>query len=121
MSDCYQYYGNDIGQSSTGDILPTSGTEEGQQRILRRLLTNPGDYIWHSNYGAGLPSFIGQNLDIAKITGIVRGQMMLEAVVAKFPIPIIQMQEIPGGITCSIQYNDAVSKQPVTLAFDVTK
>jgi phage baseplate assembly protein W len=121
MTDVFQYYGNDIGQSSTGDVLPTSGTEEGKQRVLRRLLTNQGEYLWHPDYGAGVPAFVGQNLDIAKIKAVIRGQMLLEAVVAKSPEPVIVIQQITGGIACSIQYEDAVTSQPVTLAFDVTK
>ena len=35
--------------SSSGDISVVSGPLLGQQRVLRRLLTNPGDYIWQMN------------------------------------------------------------------------
>jgi hypothetical protein len=121
MSDLFQYYGNDISLSSSGDILPVSGTVQGQQRILRRLLTNPGEYIWHPEYGAGLPAWVGENLDIPKLTGIIKGQMLLESVVAPFPAPVVQISEIPFGITCNIQYNDSVTQQPVTLSFNVNQ
>ena len=45
---------------AAGDLAPAAGTLRGQQRVLRRLLTNPGDYIWQPGYGAGLGQFVGK-------------------------------------------------------------
>ena len=59
MQDAALIWGGDLGAGNTGDIALASGTILGQQRILRRLLTNPGDYIWHTEYGAGLAQFVG--------------------------------------------------------------
>jgi len=95
MSDLNHFYGGDLSLSATGDILKVDGSTQGQQRVLRRLLTNPalmdssgkvtvvGDYIWHPTYGAGLPRMVGDTVDIPKITGVIRGQLLLEACVAR--------------------------------------
>lgn len=133
MSDLSHYFGGDLSQSSTGDLLKVDGTEEGVQRVLRRLLTNPalidadgntliqGDYIFHPDYGAGLPRMVGDTVDIPKIKGRIQGQMFLEACVARSPAPIITVTEIQGGVSVDIRYNDAQAGAPAALAFDVTK
>jgi hypothetical protein len=67
LSDLNHYIGNDLTASNTGDLQPVDTTVRGQQRVLRRLLTNPGDYIFHPNYGAGLPQWIGRTADLAEM------------------------------------------------------
>lgn len=121
MKDLYHYVGNDIAASPTGDLQTVDGAVMGQQRILRRLLTNPGTYIWHPEYGAGLQSYIGALIDVPKIRALIRGQMLMEAAVAKTPEPVIDLQVIPEGLSAQIQYVDAVTKQPQTLSFSVTQ
>ena len=46
MLDISHYWGEDLGIGPTGDLGLAAGSPQVQQRILRRLLTNPGDYIW---------------------------------------------------------------------------
>jgi hypothetical protein len=125
LADLDQYIGGDLSPSATGDLQTATGTLRGQQRVLRRLLTNPGDYIFHPEYGAGLPRYVGQPADTAKITAVVRGQMLLEDVVAKTPAPAISVAPIPsadgGGFAVSVRYTDAPSGQPVSLSFQVSK
>jgi len=75
MNDLYQFFGSDLNLSATGDLLGVSSATRTQQRILRRLLTNPGEYLWHPDYGAGLPQFVGSVIDVAKVRAIVRGQI----------------------------------------------
>lgn len=121
MNDLSQYFGGDIGQSATGDLQTIDGTTKGQQRVLRRLLTNPGDYIFHPDYGAGLPRMVGELADIEKVRALIRGQMLLEDSVARTPEPLIDVQAIAGGIACRLQYTDAVSKAPAVLSFNVSR
>lgn len=121
MQDLYHYIGSDLSASATGDLQPVDSTVKGQQRILRRLLTNPGTYIWHPEYGAGLPAKIGDLIDLPAIRALIRGQMLLEDAVAKTPAPVIDLQVIPEGLAAQIQYVDAVTKTPQTLSFSVTK
>lgn len=125
LNDLSQYVGGDLSPSGTGDLQAANGTLRGQQRVLRRLLTNPGDYIFNPEYGAGLPQYVGQTADIAKIRALVRGQVLLEDSVAKLPAPVINVSPINGGvgggIAVSIKYHDASTGQPVTLNFNVSK
>lgn len=121
LNDLYQYFGSDVATSSTGDLQPVADTERGQQRVLRRLLTNPGDYIFHPEYGAGLPAKVGDTADIPKIRALIRGQILLEDSVARTPEPQIIVKAIPGGVACTIRYVDARSKAPAVLSFNVNR
>ena len=120
LKDLYQWFGSDVSQSPTGDLMPIDGTVRGQQRVLRRLLTNPMGYIWHPDYGAGLGARVGDT-DINGITAIIRGQIKLEDAVAKYNEPLITVTPITGGITVDIQYMDAQAQTPVILSFNVTQ
>jgi phage baseplate assembly protein W len=122
--DLYHYFGNDLQPGNTGDLLPIDGTVRGQQRILRRLLTNPGDYLWQPDYGAGLPAYIGQAVDTGKIVALIRSQIALEACVAPLPLPeitVAQLSTETSGFTVNIRYNDAQTKTPQILSFNVTR
>lgn len=121
MNDLYQYFSQDIAVSSTGDFQTVDGVTRGQQRVLRRLLTNPGDYIFHPEYGAGLPKMVGETLDIQKIKALIRGQILLEPSVAKTPEPEIEVTPISGGLSCAIRYADAISQESVVLSFNVNQ
>lgn len=133
MKDLAHFIGGDIAVSATGDLQTVEDALKGQQRILRRLLTNPlrkdssgnpisqADYIWHPDYGAGLGWYIGRTLNISEIRAVIRSQILLESCVAKSPEPVITLKEIPNGISCKLQYNDANSKTAQTLSFDVTR
>lgn len=130
INDLSQFWGNDLVLSPTGDVAPAAGVQRGQQRILRRLLTNPAvqnpdgstsaaDYLWHPEYGAGLPAWIGRTVDIPKTTALIRGQVLLEDSVARNPEPQITVSQIAGGLSCSIKYQDAQSGTPQSLSFNV--
>ena len=45
MNDIDHYIGGDIAISATADVNVATALTASQQRVLRRLLTNPGDYI----------------------------------------------------------------------------
>jgi phage baseplate assembly protein W len=125
LTDLDHYIGSDLSVSGTGDLQGATDTIRGQQRILRRLLTNPGEYIFHPEYGAGLPQYVGRTADVPKIRALVRGQIQLEEAVARAPAPEINVAAIPsaagGGFAITIIYTDAPSGQPVTLSFEVGK
>jgi phage baseplate assembly protein W len=121
MNDLYHYIGGDLSTSPVGDLMPVSDIERGRQRILRRLMTNPGDYIQHPDYGAGLGQKVGDIVNVGEWTALIRGQMLLEDSVASSPAPQISVQSITNGATVYIAYTDAPSGQAVTLGFDVTR
>lgn len=121
MSDLYHYIGGDLSLSDVGDLLPVVATLQGTQRVLRRLMTNPGDYIWHPDYGAGLPQKVGQPFIEEEITALILSQMYLESVVARTPQPIVDVSAPqPGTVIVQITYNDANTAKTVVLTFDPT-
>lgn len=119
MPDAFHYFGNDLVVSASGDILVTSDSQtETTQRVLRRLFTNPGQYIWNLSYGAGLPARVGTPSSAAAISAIVTQQMTLEAGVAQSPPPTISVTSTPLGYCfTNVSYTDAVTNLvvPVTL------
>lgn len=119
MNDLYHYFGNDLQLTVTGDLAVSNAPIVGQQRVLRRLLTNPLAYLFHTDYGAGLPGYIGQLRDVAKITARIRGQMQLEDVVAQVPAPDISVTPTQNGVSSYVRYTDQPSKQAAVLQFKV--
>lgn len=121
MQDASHLFGGDLAPSATGDVLLASGTALGQQRVLRRLLTNPGDYIWQPGYGAGLAQFVGQPGAAAQIGAVIRGQIFKESAVARTPEPVIDVQADPTGLVyVHIRYVDASTGQTQILFFSVS-
>jgi hypothetical protein len=119
LSDLYQWYGSDVTSSATGDLQTVTGDTRSQQRIVRRLCTNPGDYIQHPDYGGGLPKLIGSNASASDVKAIVQSQMRLEDSVLQLPAPVVTVTPITNGMQIQIQYTDALSRKPVLLSFDV--
>ena len=123
INDLNHFWGSDLGPGITGDLATVSGVTLGQQRVLRRLLTNPGDYVFQQDYGAGLPQFVGLPLDVGQVTAVIRSQLALEASVAKIPPPQITVAQLPAdliGILVTVAYNDAPSNTPTVLSFNVS-
>lgn len=107
MSDLNHVFGGDLAVAAHGDLAVLVGSALGQQRVLRRLLTNAGDYIWQLNYGAGLPAMIGTPAQAASIAGLVKGQIFLESSVARNPAPAITVDAAGSIVSLSISYSDA--------------
>ena len=121
MYDIYHFTGGDLEGSSTGDLRTASGVERGKQRILRRLLTNPGDYVFHPEYGAGLGKKVGETVKPGEWKALITGQMLIEECVAIQPPPVVKLAFIEGGVCVSLAYTDAMTGSPETLSFDVTR
>lgn len=120
LNDIYQYWGSDLSASPSGDLDAVEGSLRGQQRVLRRLLTNPGDDIFNPNYGAGLAQYVGSVASAANIESLIRGQMLQESVVSKSPPPQVAVTQINSGLQVSLSYTDAPTGQPVVLSFNVS-
>ena len=89
MLDLFHRWDGDLAIGSTGDIALCEASVMTTQRIYRRLLTNPGDYIWNLTYGSGLASFVGAPANGPAIESVVRNQLQLETSVASTPAPVI--------------------------------
>lgn len=120
MLDLSHVWSGDLSAGFGGDLATVTGPEAGQQRVLRRLLTNPGDYIWQPDYGAGLGSYVGAPVSPATIAATIRSQMYKEDSVARDPEPVIDVQAGPGGtVYVHIRYADADTSTGQVLAFSV--
>lgn len=110
LCDLALTFGGDLSTDATGDLAVSSGSQLGQERVLRRLLTNPGNYLWWLAYGAGLARFIGRPAAPLRIAAVTKAQMALEAAVARNPPPkVVTQVGKDGTVTESISYVDAVS------------
>jgi hypothetical protein len=119
--DINHMWGEDLQVSETGDLGTVDGTDMTLQRILRRLMTAPSAYIWHPEYGAGVPQMIGRPMNVEDIEAICRQQIMAEAPVAKDPIPQVTVTKITNGVNCHILFWSADTGQQQTLTFDYTQ
>ncbi len=113
-------FGNDLALSPTGDLALADVPALTQQRVLRRLLTNAGDYIWQLGYGAGLPQFVGQPGNALQIRAVIRSQIFGEAAVANTPEPTIDVTATNASqVLVQLRYTDAASAQTQVLSFSV--
>jgi hypothetical protein len=115
MTDLAHVIGSDLSIGPTGDLALSTGTQAAQERVLRRLLTNAGAYIWHPAYGAGLPAMVGTPANIGRIRAITRGQMLRERGVARTPAPIITVSRKNTSVFLSVRYADRDTGQSVTI------
>jgi hypothetical protein len=121
LADLAHYFGQDLNAAASGDLLTVTGVARGTQRVLRRLLTNKGAYIWEAAYGGSLGAMIGQPFDAEAAEAVVKAQIFLEAAVARTPQPVISVIEIPNGLFISIAYTDSDTGTIVPLSFSVMK
>ena len=122
MVDLQLDWGGDLVSSETGDIVTVGTPSLGTERVLRRLLTTPGAYIWHPSYGAGLARFVGQPVDVAEVQALIRSQMRLEAAVAADPEPVVAVQLDPSGsLFVQVRYADADTAEALTLNIQVPR
>lgn len=121
MYDLFHYVGTDLSVSPSGDLLPVTGTERRKQKILRRLITNPGELVFHPEYGAGLGQKVGESVNINEWKALILGQMKLEDCVARSPEPTVTLNLIDNGVDVYVKYTDAVSGTAEFLNFDITR
>lgn len=120
LDDIAHDWGSDVQLTATGDLARASGSARSRQRVLRRLLTNPGECVFHPTYGAGIPGRVGTILDLAEIRAVIRTQMMLEASVSQADPIKVGVAQIENGVTVDLAYIALPDRQPVSLSFDVS-
>ena len=123
MNDLDHQWGSDLSFGPTGDIAVATGSSLGQQRVLRRLLTNSLDYIWHIEYGAGLAKFVGEPVTAIQIRALIRSQVFKESAVAQTPDPTVDVLLNPAGaagdVYVQVVYVDSETEQTQALTFTV--
>lgn len=121
MADLALEWNDDFQIDATGDLRVIDGDDEVRQRLERRLFTAVQGYVWHPDYGAGLPQKIGSVFTLSQIQSIVLSQIHLEASVAANPAPIIDINQSsnnPSIISISIKYWDAATG--ISVSFTIT-
>lgn len=122
MADLDLEWGSDLTLAPNGDLNLVDGDDLVRQRIERRLLTAVQGYVWHPEYGAGLPERIGKVALAKNIQALVITSIGLEESVAKTPVPVISVDEdqtVSGLFNISISYTDAATGQAVAISFEV--
>ncbi|HBK05778.1 MAG TPA: phage tail protein [Acetobacteraceae bacterium] len=122
MLDIFHNWGEDLKVGNGGDLALSSGSDTINQRVLRRLLTNPGDYIWNLDYGGGLGKLVGQPVNSRQIEAVISTQILQEAAIPVSPAPRIVTtvtDAAQGNVAVNITYSDPGSSNPVTLNLNV--
>jgi phage baseplate assembly protein W len=120
MQDAFVPWAGDLLASPTGDIALASGTVLSQQRLLRRLLTNPGDAIWDPTYGGGLARYVGAVVDPLAIRAAIRAQIFKEVSIARLPEPVIDVRSgLDGSVFVQIRYVNAADGGTEVLGFSI--
>ncbi|NHN93824.1 phage tail protein [Acetobacter sicerae] len=111
-------FGSDLDLDASGSLAVVDGATESQQSIMRRLFTNPGAYLWHLDYGAGLPQAVGRSITAAEIQGVVSAQMLEEdGVDQSQPVSTSVTGDAIGNYDCTITYTDAATGTVQPLSF----
>ena len=122
MTEVFLEWRSDFQLSAGGDLATCDSDVEGRQRLERRLFTPQQGYVWHPEYGAGLPQRIGHTYTKNQIQAIVSSQIYQEAAVAPYPPAVIGIDISPNQLDLvgiNIQYWDAVSGVAVSFVISV--
>lgn len=121
MADVSLEWQRDFQPDATGDLMVNDGDIEVRQRLERRLFTSVKGYVWHPEYGAGLPQKIGTTLSVEDIKSVCAQQLTMEASVAPSPPAILTVSASPNQpslISIGIQYWDA--QTGISVSFSLT-
>jgi hypothetical protein len=116
--DIFHEWGGDLVVGNSGDLAIVAGSDAVSQRVCRRLLTNPGDYVWNISYGGGLAQFVGMPAKAPDIEAVIMNQLLLETTVPSTPSPQVTTKIIDpatGNVAVEIVYADPESRRSVTL------
>ena len=122
LDDISHWFGGDLFLSPAGDLARANQVLKSQQRVVRRLMTQPGTYLSHLTYGAGISGWIGRLADTDKLTGVIKGQMQLEPTVSQTnPISVTITWQPGGTFGVNLAYTVAPEQIPTSLSFTVSE
>ncbi len=120
MADIGCLWKGDFDLTPDGDLAMVDGNDMVEQHIVRRLLTAVKGYVWHPEYGAGLPERIGRVAVARNIRSLVLSQINLEATVSPLPLPTVAVTTPSAGLfVIAIGYTSAVTGKPVEISLEV--
>jgi hypothetical protein len=119
MADISLEWGGDFETSASGGLVMADGDDLARQRLARRLYTPVNGYVWHQDYGAGLPQKVGSLYQPRQIEAIVRSQVALEDAVAPSPPATVTVTAIaPDATDIDVEYTSA--KTGTAISFTLT-
>jgi nucleoid-associated protein YgaU len=119
--DIDHWVGDDIALDNHNDLATADSGAKAKQRILRRLLTNPGSYKWHPAYGAGVLQHVGDtDRNLKAIEGLIISQVHMGQGVAQTPPATVTFDISGDTVTANIQYTDQESNSRQFISFTVT-
>ncbi|GBQ88275.1 phage tail protein [Asaia krungthepensis] len=117
MTEIFHYFGEDFRLDAEGNLLEADQAMATRQSILRRLCTNPPAYLWHSDYGAGLPARIGMPVAELALQGMITAQLALETGINHDREVAVDLStSSPGSYRCIIAYTALSSETVQSLA-----
>jgi hypothetical protein len=123
MPDLSLYWNDDLTVGPNGDLSLVDQVPLSNQHIIRRLMTATQSYIWHLDYGAGLPQRIGRPARALEIQSLVTAHINLEPSVARLPVPRVSVNPaatLQGAFIVTINYVEAGTNAQRALTFDTT-
>lgn len=120
--DAFQVYGGDLSlNASNTDIAVATDFVEGRQRVIRRILTFPTNYIFDPTYGGGAPELIGTTTQPKTVEATMLAQMLQEQAVSQNPPPsVVVTQPVINTTQVNISYTDAQTGDGVLLGVSLT-
>lgn len=120
MADIACPWKGDFDLTPDGDLAMADGGDMVEQAIVRRLMTAVNGYVWHPEYGAGLPQRIGRVAQARNIRSLVLAQIRLEATVSALPLPTVAVTTPSAGLfAIAIAYTSAVTGKSVEISLQV--
>lgn len=116
-------YGGDILLTPARSIAVATGVDGVNQRILRRVISAAGNYLWHPKEGVGAGKDVGavpNQQTLSRIKARINGAVLYDDDVAKSPAPMITFDtKIANLLSVTIKYTYAPTGQLQTLSFNL--
>jgi len=105
----------DVATTAAGDLALVTGREALRQAIIRRILTNPGEWALLPEYGCGARLYIKERNTQAKrdeLAERIRTQLQLEPRVLRVVQVVIEALEDAEGISINVQVDPRAKNRP---------
>lgn len=121
MSALSHVVGGDLLLDATGSLAVVTGPDETTQRLIRRLCTPQGGYIWQPDFGCGLPQMVGTPMDETYARGLILQQLALDSGVDHTqPVSVVFTSPNVGTYVCTIGYVAAITGEAISVEVPLT-
>lgn len=116
----------DLAVTAGGDWVPVSDDEALRQAVIRRIITNPGEWQTLPDFGAGARLFLkAKNTPSARqeLEERIRGQLSQDVRVGRVTQVVVEFLDSGQGLRISVQFLPAGQRQrrePLVASVEVT-